>query len=145
MLIQNLIGFAILFLSILITSGFIGVHTSAFDRYSGWLSSGRRNIKLSLALSLVVFWMVLALSISVFIWAVLFYWLEEFGTFEKSLYFSLVSFTTLGFGDVLISDKWRLLSGIVAANGLILFSLVTAVLFEFISLLRGLDREKQIS
>ena len=46
--------------------------------------------------------------------------------------FSLVSFTTLGFGDILLDEPYRLLSGMMAADGLILFGLTTAFLIEFI-------------
>ena len=46
------------------------------------------------------------------------------------MYFSLVSFTTLGFGDVLFPPEWRLLSGMAAANGLLNFGLLTALLVE---------------
>ena len=50
-----------------------------------------------------------------------------------------VSATTLGYGDTLLSEKWKLLSGFIAANGLILFSLNTAFLFEA---LRRFDDER---
>jgi hypothetical protein len=45
----------------------------------------------------------------------------------------MVSFTTLGFGDVTLPHDWRLLSGIIAANGLILFGLNTAFLIEILN------------
>jgi hypothetical protein len=46
--------------------------------------------------------------------------LEIFSTYEASVYFSLVVFTTLGYGDVLLAAvEWRLLGGLAAANGLV--------------------------
>ena len=39
-----------------------------------------------------------------------------FHALEPALYFSLVSFSTLGFGDIILDEKWRLLSGLTAAN-----------------------------
>ena len=56
---------------------------------------------------------------------------------EESVYFSLVSFTTLGFGDVILPDEWRILSGFVAADGFLLFGLNTAVLIEAMMRMRG--------
>jgi hypothetical protein len=47
-------------------------------------------------------------------------------TFEAALYFSMVTFTTLGYGDVTLDDSWRLLSSIQAANGVIMFGWTTA-------------------
>ncbi|MEM9736953.1 MAG: ion channel, partial [Pseudomonadota bacterium] len=47
-----------------------------------------------------------------------------------ALYFSVVAFTTLGFGDVLLPQEWRLLAGLSAANGLLIFGVSTAFLVE---------------
>lgn len=64
------------------------------------------------------------------------YALGIFADFEASLYFSMISFTTLGFGDVILPDNWRLLSGFIATDGFILFGLNTAFLFEVLRRLR---------
>jgi len=53
-----------------------------------------------------------------------------FSSLEESLYFSMVSFTALGFGDLTLPQEWRILSGMIAANGLVLFGLNTAFLIE---------------
>ena len=51
-------------------------------------------------------------------------------TFEKAVYFSIVTFTTLGYGDVtLVNHEWRLLSGVEALNGILLVGWTTALLF----------------
>lgn len=51
-------------------------------------------------------------------------------TFEKAVYFSIVTFTTLGYGDVtLVDHEWRLLSGVEALNGILLVGWTTALLF----------------
>ena len=46
---------------------------------------------------------------------------------ETALYFSMVTFTTLGYGDVLLDERWRLMAAFEAANGIIIFGLTTAV------------------
>lgn len=46
--------------------------------------------------------------------------------FESALYFSATSFTTLGYGDVVLDPKWRLFGAIERANGLLLFGWSTA-------------------
>ena len=56
--------------------------------------------------------------------------LTELETMEKALYFSMVTFTTLGFGDITLSSQWRILSGIEAMNGIMLFGWTTALLFS---------------
>jgi hypothetical protein len=60
-----------------------------------------------------------------------------FPTMEEAVYFSLVAFTTLGFGDVLLPREWRLLAGLSAANGLLYFGLMTAMLVEAMRSLRA--------
>lgn len=47
------------------------------------------------------------------------------------MYFSLVAFTTLGFGDVVLDPSWQLLSAIEAANGIMIFGWTTALIFWF--------------
>jgi hypothetical protein len=81
-------------------------------------------------------WLLLSISLNVWLWAVLLLWLDVFQELEPSVYFSLVSFTTLGFGDIILAQEWRILSGLMAANGLIILGLTTAVLIDFLSRLR---------
>ena len=47
--------------------------------------------------------------------------------FERALYFSMVTFTTLGYGDIVLHERWRLLASSEAANGVIMFSWTTAI------------------
>ena len=55
---------------------------------------------------------------------------EPFDTYEKALYFSFVTFTTVGYGDVTLSTHdWRILSGIEAMDGILLAGWSTALLF----------------
>lgn len=69
-------------------------------------------------------------TVSVWIWAIALWQLDIFQTIEASVYFSLVAFTTLGFGDILLPIEWRLLGGLAAANGLLNFGILTAMLVE---------------
>ncbi len=71
-------------------------------------------------------------TIEIWIWAVLYLWLGEFETMERSLYFSTVTFTTLGYGDITLQERWQLLSSFEAANGIILFGVSTAFVFGVI-------------
>lgn len=45
---------------------------------------------------------------------------------ETALYFSTVTFITLGYGDVVIDERWRLVAAFEAVNGIIIFGLTTA-------------------
>ena len=70
--------------------------------------------------------------IEIWVWAVFYFVIEEISTFEAALYFSTSSFTTVGYGDVTLTEKWRLLSSIEATNGMILFGWTTAFIFAIV-------------
>jgi voltage-gated potassium channel Kch len=62
-------------------------------------------------------------------WAYLFCYLGEFAELNRAMYFSVVTSTTLGYGDVTLSEQWQLLGSFEAIGGLILFGASTAFLF----------------
>jgi len=53
-------------------------------------------------------------------WAAFYYTQELFKDFETSLYFSLTSYTTIGYGDELLPQRWRLLGAIEGVSGVLL-------------------------
>ncbi len=80
-------------------------------------------------LGLFVLWMFLGTIIASVAWAFLYTVLGAMTSFEESIYFSLVTMATLGYGDVVLAQPWRLLSGIQGANGSFLFGWSTALTF----------------
>ena len=70
-------------------------------------------------------------------WAWLFLWLGEFQDLETAFYHSTVNFTSLGYGDIVMSEKWRLLGALEAANGVLMFGLTAGLI---LSVLNGLLR-----
>lgn len=70
--------------------------------------------------------------LEVLVWAVVFFALDTMQNFEEALYFSMVTFTTLGYGDVLLHERWRLLSSFEAANGIIMFGWATAIVIAVV-------------
>jgi hypothetical protein len=84
------------------------------------------------------------------VWAA-FYWQHGlFRDYETSLYFSLATYTTIGYGDELLPEKWRLLGSLQGIAGVLLCGLSTAFLFSIMSVLfqtqiRRLDRERHFT
>ncbi len=73
-------------------------------------------------------------AVDIVIWAGA-YWLfveSQFASFEEAVYFSSVTYTSLGYGDLVIQGRWRLLCSFEAIGGMILFGLSTALLFVII-------------
>ena len=56
----------------------------------------------------------------------------ELADFEAATYFSFVTFTTLGYGDITLTEGYRLLSGIQALNGILLVGWSTALMFAVV-------------
>jgi hypothetical protein len=73
------------------------------------------------------------------LWAVAFAWLGVLPDFETSLYFSLTSYTTVGYGDVLPSPDWRLVGRIEAAVGVLMLGISTSFI---IAVLQRLHRQE---
>ena len=73
--------------------------------------------------------------VQVGLWAGLFQWLGEFDTFETAFYHSAVNFSSLGYGDMVMSPRWRLLGAIEAASGILMFGLSTGVGFAVVNAL----------
>jgi voltage-gated potassium channel Kch len=61
-------------------------------------------------------------------WAVFYVLAEALPDFETSVYYSMTSYTTVGYGDVLLPDDWRLLGPIEAAVGILMFGWSTAII-----------------
>lgn len=74
-----------------------------------------------------------SLIVAMWLWAAVYLWGGALNTLEEALYFSTVSFVTLGYGDIVLQPGWRLLSSIEAANGMLLFGWSTAFIFEIVS------------
>jgi hypothetical protein len=63
------------------------------------------------------------------LWAGTFVLCGEFADFEEAFYHSAVNFTTLGYGDIVMSWRWRLLGPLEAANGSLMLGLSAAMLY----------------
>jgi hypothetical protein len=61
--------------------------------------------------------------VQVSIWAGVFQYLGEFPDFPTAFYHSMVNFSSLGYGDMVMSERWRLLGAMEASNGVLMFGL----------------------
>ena len=72
--------------------------------------------------------------IEIWAWAGMFLYLGAIGNLEAALYFSTVTATTVGYGDLVLAPEWRLLGSFEAMFGIVAFGISTAFL---ISVLRS--------
>ncbi len=83
-----------------------------------------KEIRLSIFVLIMLFASILEASG----WAAVYHHLDATGSFEESLYFSIVTFTTLGYGDITLGSDWRILASIQAAAGILIFGWSTAII-----------------
>ena len=142
MVVQLILGSALIIVSALVAALCWWALEIFLLRAHGWVISPPHGPKLTINLSLAMVWSIVMMTTAVWIWAIAFLLLDLFVTLEEAIYFSLVAFTTLGFGDVLLPVEWRLLSGLAAANGLLVFGLLTAMLVETLRQTRQRQRRR---
>jgi hypothetical protein len=96
---------------------------------------GRVGVGFRIDFSIVVVAMSLvfvAHLIEMALWAKLFLICGEFHDFGTAYYFSAVNYTTLGYGDLIMSPSWKLLGPLEAADGALMFGVSTAMIFTVI-------------
>ena len=105
-----------LFIGSLLTLGTIFIATMSWwaletllIRLHSWSVRPPHGPKLVAVLSLSLVWTLTMMISSVLLWAVSLFWLDIFATLEEAVYFALVAFTTLGFGDILLPQDWRII------------------------------------
>jgi len=130
---QLAIGTIVISISIVIQVLFLGLTIEILLQLGSWLATPPLLFRSVIALILTVIWLVAGIGISVWLWAGIFLLLKIFSSLEPALYFCTVTFTTLGYGDITLDKRWRLLSSLIAVNGLIIFGINTAFLIDLIA------------
>jgi ion channel len=93
------------------------------------------------AIVVVVLGLVGIHTVEIWLYAALYFLQGALPDFESALYFSTTSFTTIGYGDLVLDKQWRLVSAIEGANGLLLFGWSTAFLFSVTARMRTLEHD----
>lgn len=130
MFVQIALGTGLLLINVMIMAIAAFLLEVAFRRAHPWLIAPPQRPKLLLMLVGVCLWVLAVVTAGVWIWALALYGLGAFQTPEAAVYFALVAFTTLGLGDVVAPQEWRILSVMAAVNGFLSFGLLTALLVE---------------
>jgi hypothetical protein len=89
----------------------------------------------------VVLGLVAILTIEIWLYGMVYFSLGALPDFESALYFSTTSFTTIGYGDVVLEKNWRLFGAVEGANGLLLFGWSTAFLIAVTARMRILEHD----
>jgi hypothetical protein len=130
-----------MFIKILIGSGMImlnlGIQVLAIALLMSFLQRRIRSGGITLGatgsarvLALIMLFLLFAHLLQFATWGALFVGIGEFQDFETAFYHSTVNFTSLGYGDIVMSEEWRLLGALEAANGVLMFGLSAGLILS---------------
>jgi hypothetical protein len=129
MLIPLLIGGAVLLLNMLIQVAAIVAMIRVIIRRN---EAGHFTGSLAADMGILIGVLIVLFAghlVQISVWAGVFLVFEEFTDFATAFYHSTVNFATLGYGDIVMSERWRLLGALQAASGVLMFGLSTSTLF----------------
>lgn len=99
------------------------IHSRRFERWSR-----QRSLQSIVGTLLALFILFFTALIQILLWALLYRMGGALDSIGEALYFSVVTFTSLGYGDVTVGPTWQLVAGCEALSGLLLVGWSTALL-----------------
>jgi voltage-gated potassium channel Kch len=90
----------------------------------------RRNATLVTVVWII--YLLVPVMLDVILWALFFTIFGVLPSFEDAAYFSTVTFTTVGYGDIVLGKEWRQVAVFEAVNGWIIFGWATALMMAVI-------------
>src|SRR5262249_1705108 len=93
----------------------------------------------------IAWWLIVVHLVEIAVWGLFFWWQGCLPNAESSLYFSGVTYATLGYGDLLLPNEWRLFGPIEALTGSLMVGLSIAFFFAVVSrrFLQGMHERSQ--
>ena len=81
----------------------------------------------------VASWTLLLHLLQIAVWAFHYSWDKAIPDLSSAFYFSMVTYTTTGYGDLVLPEEWRLVGGVEALTGILMCGLSTGFFFAVVS------------
>jgi voltage-gated potassium channel Kch len=81
---------------------------------------------------LVAAWIILLHLAEISVWAAFYLWQDAMPDLASALYFSAVTYTTTGYGDLVLAEEWRLLGAVEALTGILMCGWSTGFFFAVV-------------
>jgi hypothetical protein len=127
MMMNVVIGLSTMALCLLLQSVLIAVALRYYVRHN-FLGDNPSVWRMLVTLNAVMTLLVIGNLFQLVIWAIVFRLLGEFSSLDVAVYHSAVNFASLGYGDIVMSERFRLLGPLEAVNGVLMIGVSTAVL-----------------
>lgn len=134
-----------------IVAACVVIHTTGLVILIDWLLDRRTTLERKTGMTQFTLLLILVFAIVILlhlaetaIWAAFYSWRSLFPDYETSFYFSLGSYTTIGYGDVVLPQRWRLLGGIEGVSGVLLCGLSTAFIFAIVNALFQIRLQQRV-
>lgn len=134
---QIFIGSLIILLNLTVHAIVLVMTVRPVRRAGDWVRAHERIEGALAAITLGGVIVLAAHTVEVWIWAFALQWTGAVPTLPDAVYFALVTFTTLGYGDIILPPEFRIFAAMAAVNGMVLFGISTAYLVEVYMLAFG--------
>ncbi|WP_035253138.1 potassium channel family protein [Actibacterium atlanticum] len=126
---QIVLGTGLLTLCAVIHVAVVAFSVPLFGRLAARLPANRwPRFRIVALLALAVLVLVFAHTVQVWIWAVSILVIAALPDLSTSFYFATVTYTTLGYGDIVLGPEARIVATFCAITGLLTFGISTAFL-----------------
>jgi hypothetical protein len=116
----------------------VAVHAAGFGLVLGTLAGSRhapptRPWPITWLLVRLVWLLILIHVVEITVWALFYRWQECLPDAESAFYFSGVTYTTLGYGDLVLPKEWRMLAPVEGLTGILMCGLSAGLFFATVS------------
>jgi ion channel len=115
----------------------VAVHASGISAAMRWLPQVRQASQTFLAstwlFSRVAAWIILLHLVEISVWGSFYVWQSAMPDLQSAVYFSAVTYTTTGYGDLVLPTEFRLIGGIEALTGILMCGWSTGFFFAVVS------------
>jgi len=131
MFVRLSLGAGLIAATVIIQALFMSAGLNTFKRIEE-LRPGAMASKPATTTVIWILFLLIPIILDVILWATFYYMSGALPSFEEALYFSTVTFTTVGYGDIVLGPEWRQLATFEAVNGWIIFGWTTALIMAVI-------------
>jgi Ion channel len=123
----------------------VAIHAIGLTAALRWLkrrpaTNGRSFWSATWMLICIAGWTLLMHLLQIALWAFFYAWNDAMPDLTSAFYFSAVTYTTTGYGDLVLPQEWRLVGGVEALTGILMCGLSTGLFFAVFAKVFVLDR-----